>query len=125
MTVSYNAPLKSTRMQAVIAAIDADALPATLEIGQAAMAPVLVVITLGDPSFTESGGVITMTGVPKSGVASTSGTAQEARIKSGSGTIIVSGLSVGTSGTDIILNNVGITSGQTVTLTSGTITHAT
>src|SRR5262245_29580972 len=124
MAVNYAASLKSTRMQAVITAVDANAAPATLEIGTAAMAQVLVVITLGDPSFSESGGVITMAGVPKSGVASQSGTAAAARIKDGGGTSIITGLTVGTSGSDINLNSTSITNGQTVTISSGTITHA-
>ena len=124
MTVSYNAALKSTRMQAVIAAIDADASPATLEIGQTGMSLIILTFTLNDPSFSESGGIITMLGVPKSAVAANPGTAQEARVKSGSGTIIVSGLSVNTSAADIILNNIIINSGQTVNLNSGTLTHA-
>jgi hypothetical protein len=124
MAVNYSATLKSTRMQAVINAIDANASPATLEIGTAGMGSVLVVITLAKPSFTESGGVITMAGVPKSGTASATNTAAAARIKDGGGTIVVQGLTVGTSGSDINLNSTAITNGQTVTLTSGTITHS-
>jgi len=124
MAVNYVASLKSTRMAAVITAIDANAAPATIEIGTAGMAAVLCIITLADPSFTESGGVITMAGVPKSGVASQSGTAAAARIKDGGGTSIVTGLTVGTSGADINLNSTAISSGQTVTISSGTITHS-
>jgi hypothetical protein len=124
VAVNYAASLKSARMQEVIAALDANAAPATLEIGTAAMAAVLVVITLSDPSFTESGGTITMSGVPKNGVASAGGTAAAARLKDGGGTVIISGLTVGTSGSDINLNNTTISSGQTVTISSGTITHA-
>ena len=125
MAVNYSSTLKSTRMAAVITAIDAHASPATIEICTAAFAAVLVTITLADPSFTESGGVITMAGVPKSGVAANTGTAAVARIKEGGGTTIVNNLSVGTSATDIVLNSASITSGQTVTITAGTITHAT
>ena len=124
MAVNYVASLKSTRMAAVITAIDAHASPATIEIGTASMASVLVTITLSDPSFTESGGVITMAGVPKSGVAANAGTAAAARIKEGGGTSIVTGLTVGTSGSDINLNSTTIAVGQTVTITSGTITHS-
>jgi hypothetical protein len=124
MSVSYAAALKSTRMAAVITAIDVNAAPATLEIGTAGMAATLVTITLGDPSFTEAGGVITMAGVPKSGVASGTGTAAAARIKDGGGNVIVSGLTVGTSASDIILNSTAISTGQTVTISSGTITHS-
>ena len=125
MAVNYIASLKSTRMAAVIAAIDTNASPATLEIGTTGMATVLCAITLGKPSFTEAGGVITMTGAPKSGTASASGAAAAARIKDGGGTVIpVSGLTVGTSGSDINLNSVTIANGQTVTISSGTITHS-
>lgn len=129
MSVSYSATLQNTRMDAVITAIDANASPATLEIGTTGMAITLVVITLAnDPSFVRSGTppnvVITMQGVPKSGVASATNTAAAARIKDGGGTVIVSGLTVGTSASDIILNSTSITNGQTVTITAGTITHS-
>ena len=123
MAVTYIAALKSTRMQAAITAIDANG-TATLEIGTTGMAAVLVSITLSHPSFAESGGVITMAGVPKSGTAASNGSAAAARIKDGSGTAIVTGLTVGTTAADIILNTVTINSGQTVTLNSGTITHS-
>ena len=124
MAVNYAATLKTTRMSAVITAIDAHASPATLEIATAAFASVLCIVTLADPSFTVSGSVITMAGAPKSGTAGATGTAAVARIKEGGGTVIVDNLSVGTSGSDINLNSTSITSGQTVTITSGTITHA-
>lgn len=124
MAINYAAALKTTRMQAVITAIDVNASPAFIEIGTAAMATVLVTITLSDPSFTESGGVITMAGAPKSGVAGTAGTAAAARIKDGGGNIIVSGLTVGTASSDINLNSTTILSGQTVTMSSLAITHS-
>lgn len=126
MAVSYAGSLQTTRMNAVVSAIDANASPATLEIGTAGMAAVLVSITLGDPSFAVAGtpAVATLQGVPKSGTASGSGTAAAARIKDGGGTSIVTGLTVGTSSADIILNNTTISNGQIVTITSGTITHA-
>jgi hypothetical protein len=111
-------------MQAVITAIDANAAPGYIEIATAAFATVLCTITLSKPSFTEAGGVITMAGAPKSGVASASGTAAIARIKDGGGNVIVNNLSVGVSGSDINLNSVTISSGQTITLSSGTITHS-
>jgi hypothetical protein len=124
MAVNYATGLKDTRMTAVITAVDNNASPATLEIGTAGMATILVVITLSKPSFTEAAGVITMAGVPKSGVASNTGTAALARIKDGGAAIQVSGLTVGTSASDIILNSTAISSGQTVTISSGTITHS-
>jgi hypothetical protein len=126
MAVNYDTPTKSARMAATILQIDANASPATLEICTAAFAAVLVSIILADPSFTESGGVITMAGAPKSGVAGNAGTAAVARIKDGGGTTKVNNLTVAApSGGDINLNNTSVSAGQTITLTAGTITHAT
>jgi hypothetical protein len=62
--------------------------------------------------------------VPLSIAASATGTAALAEFRNNAGTTIVSGLTVGTSATDIILNSTSITSGQTVTITAGTITHS-
>ena len=124
MAVNYNASLKSARMDEVIDAVDDNANPGDLEIGTAGMSTVLVRLTLQKPSFSESGGVITMTGVPISGVATASGTASAARIRDGGGTTVVSGLTVAVTGAEVNLNSVDISSGQTVTLNSGTITHA-
>jgi hypothetical protein len=125
VTVSYVSTLKSTRMQDVIDAIDDNAAGAgVLEIGTAAMAAVLAAITLGVPSFTESGGAITLAGVPRSATATAAGTAANARIKDGGGNIIASNLTVGTSSADIILTGTVVALGDTVTLTSATITHS-
>lgn len=125
MAVNYRASLKATRMQAVLDDIDNHASPAFLEICSAAFAAVLATIPLSDPSFTRSADVLTMAGVPKSDTsADATGTAAVARIKDGGGTTIVNNLTVGTSGTDIVLNSVSIVAGQTVSITAGTITHA-
>jgi hypothetical protein len=128
MAISYSQTLQNTRMDSVITAIDAHANPATLEICTAAYASVLATLTLSDPSFVRSGTkpntLITLQGVPKSANASATGTAAVARIKEGGGTVIADGLTVGTSATDIILNSTSITSGQQVSITSGTITHS-
>jgi len=126
MPVNYNGATQTARMNATLGIIDNHASPATLEIGTAGMAAVLVVITLGDPSFSVGGtpAVLTMSGAPKSGTATGTGTAALARIKDGGGVAIVSGLTVGTSGQDINLNSASITAGQTVTISSGTITHS-
>jgi hypothetical protein len=125
MAVNYAATLKSTRMQAVIAAIDAGAGPGTIEICSAAFAAVLAAITLADPSFTEAGGVITMAGAPRSDAsADATGTAAVARIKDSNGVVVVNNLTVGVGSGEIQLNSTAISAGQTVSITSGTITHA-
>lgn len=127
MAVTYSTAAKTARMQAVIDQIDAHAtLAGTLEIGTTGMATVLATFTLADPSGTAAAGVLTFDFDPdiSDTSADATGTAAEARIKDGSGTAIITGLTVGTAGTDIVLDSTSITAGQTVTLTTGTITHA-
>jgi len=123
MAVTYANALKDTRMQAVVTAVDAGGSAGTMEICTAGYAAVLGAITLQRPSFTEASQTITVAGVPLSATAGNSGTAAVARIKDSGGNVIVSGLTVGTSGTDVIISSTGVSSGQQLTLTAGTITH--
>lgn len=126
MAVTYSTAAKTARMNAVIAQIDAGASAGTVEIGTTGMASVLAILTLADPCGTAASGVLTFDFDPDitDSSANATGTAAEARIKDSDGTVIISGLTVGTSGTDIVLDSVSITTGQAVTLTTGTITHA-
>jgi len=126
MAVTYSTAAKAARMTAVVNQIDAGAGAGTLEIGTTGMASVLAVLTLADPCGTVSGAVLTFDFDPdiSDTSANNTGTAAEARIKDSDGTVIISGLTVSTSGADINLDSVSITTGQTVTLTTGTITHA-
>lgn len=126
MAVTYSASLKNTRMTAVLNAIDADAGAGTLEIGTTGFASTLVTFTLTDPAGTVSGDTLTIDCDPDISVSATnSGVAAEARIKDNSGDIVISGLTVGTSGTDLIISpSTTITSGQTVNLVSLSIQHA-
>jgi len=125
MAVTYSAAVKTARMNAVVAQIDASATAATLEIGTSGMAGVLATFTLTDPCGTVSGDTLTFDFDPDlSATASGTGTAAAAQIKNGDGTVVISGLTVGTAATDIVLDSDSITSGQTVTLATGTIQHA-
>lgn len=122
MAVTYSSSVKDARMSAVVTQAGANA---KLEIGTAGMASVLATITLGATMGTVSSGVLTISGVPLSDTsADNTGTAAAARIRTSGNADVITGLTVGTSGTDIILDSVSITAGQTVTLNSGTITHA-
>lgn len=126
MAVTYSTAAKTARMNAVIAQIDAGASAGTIEIGTSGMASVLAILTLADPCGSAASGVLTFDFDPDivDSSANATGTAAEARIKDSDGTVIISGLTVGTSGTDIVLDSTSITAGQSVTLTTGTITHA-
>ncbi len=127
MAVNYLTAVKSTRMQAVTTAIDVGT-AGTMEIATTAFATILATIPLQKPSFTESGGVLTLAGppgTPLTATAGNTGTAAVARIKSSAAAVIINNLSVGTSASDIILNSTSITSGQTVSITgTNTITHS-
>jgi hypothetical protein len=123
MAVTYANGVKTARMQAVLDAIDAGT-AGKLEIGTAGMGAVLATVTLVDPAGTVSGSVLTLDFSPAiSVVASGTGTAAAARIRTSADADVVTGLTVGTSGTDIVLDSTSITSGQTLTISAGTLTH--
>lgn len=125
MAVTYSNTAKTNRMTAVRDTIDAGSGAGVLQIGTTGMATVLAEFTLNDPSGTVSGSVLTLSGFPKSDTsANATGTAAAARIRDSSGNDVITGLTVGTTGSDINLDSVSITTGQTVTLNSATITHA-
>jgi hypothetical protein len=136
MAVVYSATLKTNRMQLVLdlvnskvaAASTGTAQLASLKIGDGTLAGpgttgVLATLVVPNPAFTLAGAVLTLSGVPLSVAASATGTASKAEFRNNADAVIVGGLTVGTSASDIILTSTAITSGQTVTITSGTITH--
>jgi hypothetical protein len=128
MAVNYSTTVKTNRMTAVRDSIDAGGAAGKLEIGTTGMASVLATITLGysgASTGTVSGSVLTLAGFPRSDTsADATGTAAEARIRTSANADVVTGLTVGTTGSDINLDSTSITLGQTVTINSATITHA-
>ena len=131
MAVNYTTAVKTARMAAVAAQADAGAGPAKLEIGTAGMAAILAVFTLNDPCGTAAAAALTLSGFPKTATGEAAAGADPgtlavaARIRDSNNVDIVTGLTVGTSGADVVLTSAYVTSGQTVTLNSAVITHAT
>ena len=123
MAVIYATTLKTTRMTAVRDAIDGGSGAGTIEIDTSGMATVLAVLTLSDPCGSVSGDTLTFSAITADSSADATGTAAEARIKDSSGNVIVSGLTVGTSGANINLNTTSISAGGSVSLSSASITH--
>lgn len=122
MAITYSTTVKNARLDAVVTAIGATGV---IEIGTSGMAAILATISLNSPAGSTSGGILTLSGFPKSDIADATGTAASARIRTATGgTDIITGLTVGTSGADINLDSVSITSGELITLTAATITHA-
>ncbi len=125
MAVTYSTAAKAARMTAVRDLIDAGAAAGKLKIYTSGLSTLLATFTLADPSGTVSGAVLTLDFDPDlSTTAAATGTAAAATITDSDDTVVISGLTVGTSGTDIVLDSTSITSGQTVTLATGTFTHA-
>jgi hypothetical protein len=123
MAITYTNAVKDARLGAVITAAGTTAV---LEIGTTAMGAVLATIALGNPIGVASAGVLTFSGFPRSDTsADNTGTAAAARIRTASGgTDIITGLTVGLSASDVNLDSLSITTGQTVTINSVVITHA-
>ena len=126
MSIIYSNAVKVARMAAVVSQAGTTAV---LEIGTTGMATVLATIALGNPiaGAATGAGVLTLSGFPRSDTsADATGTAAAARIRTASaGSDVITGLTVGLSASDIILDSLSITAGQTVTLNSAVITHAT
>lgn len=123
MAVTYNTAVKTAR---ITATRDYFA-NGTLEILTAADA-VLVTFGLSAGGGSIAGAVWTITfdasTVAATGAGTGAGTAAKAQIKTSGGSAHLTGLTVGTSGSNINLDNTSISSGQNVTLSSATITHA-
>jgi hypothetical protein len=125
MPVTYTNAVKIARMAAVVSQAGATAV---LELGTTGMGTVLATIALGNPiaGAATGAGVLTLSGFPRSDTsADATGTAAAARIRTSSGgTDIITGLTVGLSAADVILDSLSITAGQTVTINSAVLTHA-
>ena len=83
----------------------------------------LVSLPISGTFGTDSNGTITLSTVTN-GTAVATGTGQFFRITKSDGTTVVMDGSVGTASADMILNNTSIATGQTVSISSGTIIRA-
>lgn len=119
MAVTYDATVKTARITATRDAVANGSLE-ILTSGDS----VLATFGLDAAGGTISGSVWTLVFDASTVAASGTGTAAKAQIKNSGGTARITGLTVGTSGSDINLDNTSINSGQNVTLSSATITHA-
>ena len=125
MALTYSTATKTARMSAVKDQIDLGSGAGKLEIGTTAMASVLVTVTLNDPCGSASAAALAFAGFPKTVAASLGGTAATARIRDSDNNDVITGLTVGTSNADIILDNTSINAAQNVTINATpTITHS-
>lgn len=118
MAVTYNAAVKTAR----ITATRDHFANGTLEIRGSTT--VLATFGLDADGGDISGDTWTLVFDAATVAATAAGEADNAIIKTSGGDAHLTGLTVGTSGTDIILDNVNIADGQNVTLTGATVQHA-
>lgn len=121
MPVTYSSTLKNTRMNAVLSAIGTTG---KLVIGTAGMAATLATLPLNNPVGSVANGVLTFNASGVSAAGSGAGSAAAAKITDGSSDV-ATGFTVSAAGGggDFIISNTSIAVGQTVTLSSGAITH--
>lgn len=122
----FSTTLRDNRAQAIIDFVGNASLMEIYEGTQPATGgaegTLLAKFTMGTPFGTKSGGVLTGA-LPADVNATATGTAQWARIYKADDTTQTMDLSVGTSGTEIILNSTSLTSGVAVSITAITITE--
>lgn len=121
MAVNYSTAVKNARMAAVQAAIEADAGVGALQI--LTSGDVLLVSFPLEDSQSPSDGVLNLIDAPVTANAVATGTAAKAQITDNSGDVVASGLTVGTSGSNVNLDNLSIVSGQEARLDSAALTH--
>lgn len=127
MAVVYAAATKTGRMNAVVTAIGASGF---IKFYTSNGGTLLATFALAATAGTVSGSVLTFSDAngATAGIMNTTaaaaGTATYARITTAADADVVTGLTVGTSGTDFILDNNVLTSGQAITINSATLTHA-
>lgn len=120
MAIALNTTLRNARATAIVTEAGASA---KLTVYTAAYGSVLYTSTCAATLGTVSGGVLTLNAVGNA-TASGAGTAAIARLfKTDGTTMVMEGLTVGTSGTDIVITNTTIAVSDVVTTTSGTITE--
>lgn len=120
MAITLNSTLRNARSTAIVTEAGATA---KLTVYTAAYGAVLYTSTCAATLGTVSGGVLTFNAVGNA-TATGAGTAAIARLfKTDGTTMVIEGLTVGTSGTNIIITNTTIAVSDVITTTSGTITE--
>lgn len=126
MAVTYSTAVKTARMEAVVAAIgtsgklvfmtSADAVVCTFTLAATAGTVTAGVLTFSDANG-GTAGILNTTG-------SANGVVAKAKITTSADVNVITGFTVGTSSADFIIDNTNVAVGQSVTVTSASITHA-
>ena len=127
MSVVYTNAVKVARMNAVVTAIGTSGKLKLFTAGDVLLATFTLAATAGTVA---GAGVLTLSDANggTAGILNTTavaaGTATKASITTSADVDIITGLTVGTSAADLILDNNVLANGQSVTINSAVITHA-
>ena len=120
MAITLNTTLRNARATAIVTEAGATA---KLSVYTAAYGTLLYTSTCAATLGTVSGGVLTFNAVGNA-TAVAAGTAAIARLfKTDGATMVIEGLTVGTSGTNIVITNTTIAVNDVITTSSATITE--
>ena len=119
MALTYSAAVKTDRMNATRSYF----VNGTLKIRDSSN-NVLVTYTLNATAGSVTGSAWNLGFVATTVAAGGTGIANNAVVENSGGTVGLSGLSVGTSGSDVIIDNTNINAGQNVSVASATFNHA-
>lgn len=126
--MNYGPTAKTRRMLGSRDDIDSGGAAGRLEICSPGYAMVLATVELGYPgnaTGTVSGDTLTLAGFPRTDVSiDASGAAAVARVRTSTGVDSITGLTVGTSNADVILNHVDLVAGRPLTINAATFKHA-
>jgi len=107
---------------AVVDLVDGGAGAGEIRIGTTGMATILAVLPMSDPAFGAAAvGVSTANAITDDSSADNTGTAAEYEMRDSNGVNIITG-GVGTSGQDINFSSVSFVTGDTISITSLTVT---
>jgi len=121
MAIAMNTTLRNARATAIVTEAGSGAL---IKLYTATYTTLLGTLTCSATIGTVSGGVLTFNAITQDSSADNSGVFALARLyKSDGTTMVIEGLTVGTSGTNIIVNAASAVAGAAITMSSAVITE--
>lgn len=123
MALTLPTASRNAMCDALVDLIDGGSGDGYIEIGTSGMAVTLVKNNFSDPAFGGTATGIATANVIDDGTATGTGTAAEARIRDSDDTDIITGLTVGTSATDVVISSTSIATNDIVSYSSMTVTQ--
>jgi len=120
MAITHNATIRASFAEAVKVATDAGSSYGKLVLLTSGDA-VLAEIVLQDPAWSRTGAVLTLLGVPLNVAAAADGTIAKGKIVDSDDNTVYAG-TAGLAGSDFVVDNTSVTTGQNVKVNSATYT---